>query len=264
MIRKPIVAGQFYEEDPHVLREEIKKFLSKVDVKGDSIGVISPHAGYIYSGQCAAYSFSSIKDADVYLVLGTSHSGSSSCISLDDFETPLGIVKNDNEFARKLIENGLKENKTAHSNEHSIEVQLPFLQFVKKNVSFVPAIIGDDYENVAEVIKKTIKEFGKKVVIIASGDFTHYGLNYGYFPFKDDVKENMYKLDNGAIDLIVKNDVKGFLDYCNKTGATICGKYVFACLMKILNKKGKLLKYYTSGDVSRDYSSACGYASIVF
>ncbi len=264
MIRKPIVAGQFYNDNADELRKEIKKFLDNVDLKEKSVGIISPHAGYAYSGQCAAYSFSSIEDAEIYIVLGLSHSGYGSCVSLDDFETPLGIVKNDNEFAKKLIKNGLKEDKEAHNNEHSIEVQLPFLQYVKNNPVFVPIIVTEDFEEVAEIIKKTIKEQEKKVVIIASSDFTHYGMNYGYFPFSDNVKENLYKLDKGAINFIIKNDTKEFLDYVKKTGATICGKYPIACLMKILNKKGKLLKYYTSGDISGDYSSAVGYASIVF
>jgi len=264
MIRKPIVAGQFYNDDAEELKKEIKKYLDNVSYKGKHTAVISPHAGYIYSGQCAAYSFSSIEDADIYIILGVNHSGSFSCVSLDDFETPIGIVKNDIDFTRKLIENGLKENMEAHNNEHSIEVQLPFLQVAKKDFKFVPVIVSEDYEKVSEILKKTIKESNKKVAIIASGDFTHYGLNYGYFPFADNVKENMYKLDKGAINFIVKNDVKGFIDYIKKTGATICGRNTIACLMNIINKKGKLLKYYTSGDISGDYNSVCGYASIAF
>lgn len=265
MIRKPIVSGQFYEDNPEELRETIKKFIDNINIRKEKYtGAISPHAGYLYSGQCAAYSYSLIDDADVYVIIGLNHSGYGSCVSLDDFETPLGIARNDNELGKKLVENGIKEDKKAHSREHSIEVQLPFLQYVKRNPVFVPVIVSEDYERIAEIIKKTIKETGKKAAIIASSDFTHYGMNYGYFPFHNKVKENMYKLDMDAINFILNNDVKGFLDYCDKTGATICGKYPIACLMSILNKKGKLLKYYTSGDIINDYNSAVGYAAIVF
>lgn len=266
MIRKPIVAGQFYSDNAEELREEIKKYIDNAKSEKNIIGAISPHAGYTFSGQCAAYVYKSIKDseADLFIILGLSHSGYESCVSLDDFETPFGIVKNDNEFTRILIKNGLKEDKKAHNNEHSIEVQLPFLQFVKENAKFVPVIVSEDYERVTDVIKKTIKETGKKVIIIASSDFTHYGMNYDYFPFSKNVKENMYKLDKGAIDKIINNDLNGFIDYTERTGATICGRYPIACLMRILNKKGKLLKYYTSGDIINDYNSAVGYAAIVF
>jgi len=266
MIRKPIVSGQFYNDDAKELKKEIKKYMDTVKPEKKAAAAISPHAGYYFSGQCAAYSYKSVKDSDaeLFIVLGLSHSGYESCVSLDDFETPLGIVKNDNEFAKLLIKNGLKEDKKAHNCEHSIEVQLPFLQYVKENLKFVPVIVSEDYENVAKIIIKTIKESGRKVIIIASSDFTHYGYNYGFIPFSDNIKENMYKLDKGAIDKIINNDLKGFLDYTERTGATICGKYPIACLMKILNKKGKLLKYYTSGDIINDYSSAVGYAAIVF
>jgi len=264
MIRKPIVAGQFYEENADKLKEEIKRFLDYVKKEKNAIGAISPHAGYSFSGRCAAYAYTSIDDAELYIILGFSHSGFPASISLDDFETPLGIVKNDNEFGKRLIENGLKEDKKSHNNEHSIEVQLPFLQYVKKDIKFIPVFVDENYEKIADIIKKTIKETNKKVVIIASSDFTHYGFNYGYFPFYVNVKENMHNLDKGAIRLIEDNNIKGFLDYCERTNATICGKYPIACLMKILNKKGKLLKYYTSGDITGDYSSAVGYAAIVF
>src|SRR3990167_8348978 len=126
MIRKPIVAGQFYEENADKLKEEIKRFLDYVKKEKNAIGIITPHAGYSFSGRCAAYAYNSIDDTELYIILGFSHSGFPASISLDDFETPLGIVKNDNEFGKRLIENGLKEDKKSHNNEHSIEVQEEF------------------------------------------------------------------------------------------------------------------------------------------
>jgi MEMO1 family protein len=159
-----------------------------------------------------------------------------------------------------------------NSSEHSIEVQLPFLQFINKDrldkIKIAPIIISNDLdpEKIAEYIFKAIKETKKKVVIIASSDFTHYGLNYGYLPFREDVKENLYQLDRGAIDLIKSFQTDKFLDYIAETRATICGKYPISVLLELSKKlgakKATLLNYYTSGDIINDYTNAVGYASI--
>src|SRR3989338_8466292 len=142
MPRKPIVAGMFYASDFDELSNQINdSFHSKfgpgalpIKKRGkDIFGIIAPHAGYQFSGQGAAWAYKEIaesKFADVYIMLGLSHSGFPSCVSLEDWETPFGIVKVDEEFTRVLMANsGLKQNERAHSGEHSIEVQLPFLQF---------------------------------------------------------------------------------------------------------------------------------------
>jgi AmmeMemoRadiSam system protein B len=283
MARKPVVAGMFYESEEEALKEQIKGcFLSNFgpgklpEGKKEKtiLGAIAPHAGYIYSGACAAHSYKEIaesKSPDLFILLGLSHSGYRSCISLEDWETPLGIVKNDNDFGKALMENtGLKQNEAAHRQEHSIEVQLPFLQFINKNdIKIVPIIASPDvpYDELAKNIAKTIKQTNKKTCIIASSDFTHYGINYGYFPFQNKVKDNLNALDNESIENIKELKALKFLDYTEKTGATICGKYPIAVMMETCRllggKKAKLLKYYTSGDVVNDYSSAVGYASII-
>lgn len=286
-MRQPIVAGQFYESDKKKLENQIKEsFLhdfgpKKIPNATQSkriIGAISPHAGYFFSGAGAAFSFKEIGESkipDTYIMLGLSHQGYRSCVSLEDWETPLGIVKVDKEFCEKVIKNSsLKVNEAAHRQEHSIEVQLPFLQFIaqehKNNLKIAPIIVSPDIScaNFARFIKKTIDETDRKACIIASSDFTHYGINYGFIPFSNNIKEKMHALDKKAIDLIIKMDASGFLDYTEETGATICGKYPIAVLIELCKllgaKKGKLLKYYTSGDILGDYSNAVGYASIVF
>jgi AmmeMemoRadiSam system protein B len=176
----------------------------------------------------------------------------------------LGVAEIDKEFGRLLVKNGLEHNETAHEGEHSIEVQIPFLQYVFEHFKFVPIIISD-YAAV-DIIKKTVEQAGKKIMFIASSDFTHYGRDYGYVPFKTDIKNNMHKLDAGAIEQIKKIDSKGFLNYVNKTNATICGKMPIAAMLScIKSKQAELLKYYTSADISgSDYSTAVGYASIRF
>lgn len=283
MIRKPVVAGMFYESDKELLKKQIEGcFYSRFgpgDLPKDKpdkqiLGIISPHAGYIYSGMCAAHGYKELAECrkpDVFILLGLSHQGYGSCVSLEDWETPLGIAKNDKEFGKELMTNtGLKQDENAHSQEHSIEVQIPFLQYIfKENLKILPIIISKDrnYEQLAKQIVRTIKDSKKEVCIIASSDFTHYGINYGYVPFRDNVKRNIYDLDNNAIKQIKSMDAYKFLNYADETGATICGKYPVALLIelcRLMNKgKVKLLKYYTSADIINDYSSAVGYASII-
>ena len=285
MPRKPIVAGMFYPDNFDELSNQINdSFHSKfgpgaLPIKKrtkELIGIIAPHAGYQVSGPGAAWAYKEIAEsrfADVYIIIGLSHSGFPSCISLEDWETPLGTVKTDQEFQRVLMANSrLKQNEEAHANEHSIEVQLPFLQFANKDylkqLKIAPIIISEDknYEEIAEAIVKTIEQTRKKAIIIASSDFTHYGINYGFFPFKEKVKENMHELDKGAIEHIQNLNSKEFLRYIDETGATICGRMPIAAIIascKLLGaKKAKLLHYYTSGDITGDYSSAVGYGAI--
>jgi MEMO1 family protein len=284
MVRQPIVAGQFYEADVKDLEKQIKQsFLHEFGPRklpeGSHnkriIGAVCPHAGYFFSGAGAAFSFKEIGESplpDTFIMLGLSHQGYRSCVSLDDWKTPLGLIKNDKEFGERLVKNpSLKVSESSHSQEHSIEVQLPFLQCIckKQKVKIVPIIVSPDisYFEIASAVKKTIDELKRKVCVIASSDFTHYGINYGYMPFSKNIKENMYALDAKAIDFIIKMDASGFLEYTEETGATICGKYPIAVLIELCKllgvKKGKLLKYYTSGDILGDYSNAVGYASIV-
>ena len=284
MARKSVAAGMFYEAEKEALTEQIKGcFLSEFGPgklpearKGrDILGVIAPHAGYGFSGPCAAYAYKEIvenKLPETFIILGLSHSGYGSCISLRDWGTPLGVVKNDRNFGESIMRNtALKQNEEAHAQEHSIEVQLPFLQYISKEseIKIVPIIVSSDvpYDELAKNIVKTIKEENKKICIIASSDFTHYGVNYGYFPFQTDVKDNLYDLDNKAIKHIKNLDAYRFLEYTEQTGATVCGKYPIAVMVEVCSQLGrkhaKLLKYYTSGDVMGDYSSAVGYGSII-
>jgi AmmeMemoRadiSam system protein B len=242
--------------------------------KGKIKAVIVPHAGYVYSGACAAWAYKEIAEAelpDVFLILGTGHSTPLTCISKDDFETPFGIVKNDTKLAALLEKKGIKDYKTSHNEEHSIEVQLPFLQFAckqnMKDIKFVPIAIGqEDPEMIADNIRDALKDYDGKVTIIISSDFTHYGTNYGYVPFVYNVKDELYNLDKKAIKFILDMDPEGFIKYCDDTGATICGRNAIAVMLMLLENKGlkaSLLQYYTSGDIVGDYSNAVGYASIV-
>lgn len=284
MARKPIAAGSFYEGSFDALDKQINSCFKSKFGPGDLpvskrekniLGIISPHAGYQFSGMGAAWAYKEIAESkfpDLFILLGLSHSGFGNCVSLEDWETPFGTATNDKEFGKRLIQNSsLKQDEPAHSDEHSIEVQLPFLQFANKDclrlLRIVPVIVSSGYEEIANAIVKTINDSSKKAVIIASSDFTHYGLNYGFFPFSGNIKENLYKLDNDAIEHIKKLNAYRFLSYADETRATICGKMPIAAAIeacKLLGaKKARLLRYYTSGDVTGDYSSAVGYGAMV-
>ena len=282
MIRKSQFAGMFYPTDFQKLESQIKdcfthKFgpgeLPISKRQGELKAVILPHAGYIYSGPCAAWGYKEIAESelpDVFIVIGTGHSTPLTCLSTDDFETPFGIIKNDNVLTGLLEKQGIKDYKTAHAEEHSIEAQLPFLQFAcrekMKEIKFVPVVIGqEDPGMIADKISCALKEYGKKIMLIVSSDFTHYGENFGYVPFVYNVKEEMYNLDKKAIKFILDMDTDGFIKECDDTGATICGRNAIAVMLKLFEDKGykaSLLQYYTSGDIVDDYSSAVGYATI--
>jgi len=286
-MRKPIVSGIFYPSDFNSLDKSIiesfegpfgpgclpeKKREKKV------IGIISPHAGYIYSGGCAAWGFKELAESpfkDTYIVLGNDHQGNlKNAVSTKDWNTPFGIIKNDIIFSKSIIDNNIfYEDNTAHEVEHSIEVQLPFLQHINKKhlkeLKIVPIIISTkNYKDIAERIFKIISLSKKNVSIICSSDFTHHGNNYGYAPFKENIKENMSALDNTAIKLITSLDSKKFEEFIKETNATICGEKgikVMIELCKLLGaKKARLLRYYTSADITNDYKNTVGYASIVF
>ncbi len=293
MVRKAVVAGQFYKGGKEELIAQIKGcFLSDYGPgklpegfkEERTIAVIAPHAGYMFSGMAAAWSYreiSEFSDAESYIIIGPNHTGMGrTSVYIDDFETPLGVMEVDRELAREVVkETGIINNSRAHMFEHSVEVQLPFLQFIHKedNIRFVPLIISSplNLKEIGEGIARAIKKTGRKTLIIVSSDFTHYGVNYGYFPFGfgEDAVEKVKQGDMEAIEIIRNIDPEGFLKHIERTGKTICGYLPITVLLyylKYLFKsegKGidvKLLKYYSSGDIINDYSSSVSYASLAF
>jgi len=280
---KPIVAGQFYAATFSELNKQIEECFNSKFGPGalplkrkekEILGVIVPHAGYMFSGPCAAWAYKEIAEsrfAERYIILGPDHNGicSNLTTSLEDWETPFGIVKCDKSFIIELLEK-CEDIKKGVIMEHSIEVQLPFLQYVckdrLKDLKIVPIVVPRRYN--FKKIAERIVEIDKDVCIIISSDFTHYGPQYLYTPFTIDVKNKMYKLDGGAIELIKKLDPDRFLEYVDRKRATICGANPIAFGMEIINllgvKRCELLRYYTSGDIIGDYTNAVGYAAMKF
>jgi hypothetical protein len=286
MIRKAVFAGQFYEKNEQALDKQITECfegkngpcalpLSKRT--GIIQAIIAPHAGYSYSGQCAAWAYKEIAEtefADLYIILGPNHSTNENALSIQGYETPYGLARVDQEFVNALLEKNseLKINEVAHETEHSIEVQIPFLQFATKDkmheLKIVPILLGTiDYNKLGLDIKELILESGKKVVIIVSSDFTHYGRNYHYIPFSTDIKKNIYEQDMRGIELIKNLDADGFMGYIDETMGTICGAFPIATLLKsIKSDKIELLQYYTSADLEEEqtYKNSVSYTAMVF
>lgn len=286
MIREPAVAGTFYPDSPEELKAQIKKCIKegpgdKLEAK-DIHGIISPHAGYSYSGIGAAYAHKALADSgypETLILLGPAHMVGANSIWLgSDWSTPIGKIEVNRELGREIAQNELFDiSPDPHISEHSLEVQIPFIQYFSQEYKLelpriVPILFSSDLnadlaEKFAEAIHSKIKD--KDIKILVSSDFTHYGVGYDYLPFVGtDVKDRIYDLDNEAINYIKKLDIKGFVDYVNKTQATICGAFpisvAIALAKKLGSKKAKLLKYYTSGDVSSSYSNSVSYAAIEF
>lgn len=290
-MRKEAFAGKFYPSDAKELKEMIKGLSLKANTKKipkKILAAISPHAGYEYSGKAASSVYSAIAESwkkekqvpELFIILGTNHTGYAEAdfsLSFEDFETPLGIAKNDKEFGKKLLELSsadfnIKKDEHAHIAEHSIEVQLPFLQYFFRDFKILPIMINnlspESCEALVDALFDTVEEMKMKAVLIASSDFTHFGYIYGFMPFTSDIKKNLYELDGKAIKKIIDFDTPAFVEFAEKT--TICGSAPIAVAIEYARKfdceKGFLIDYYTSADIAEEenYKNAVGYAAIVF
>jgi hypothetical protein len=265
MIRNPAVAGQFYPGSPDQLRQMIKEMVDKESAKEEVIGLVLPHAGYIYSGPVAGATLSRIRFKDTFIIIGPTHTGQGEPFSImtgGAWKTPLGEVEIDSELAQQILAASkyLREDSLAHMNEHSIEVQLPFLQYFRQESKFVPIMLGsaggDVYKEIGREIAGVIKESPKKVVIIASSDMTHY-----------ESHQSARKKDTLAIEAMLDLDEDELLKRVRELGITMCGYAPAVSLIsaaKELGAKGaELVRYQTSGETSGDYSSVVGYAGII-
>jgi MEMO1 family protein len=267
MVRNPAVAGQFYSGSKEPLAKEVRSLIKEPAKKIDAIGVLSPHAGYVYSGPVAGITLSSIEPKTHYIILGPNHTGLGSAFSMsasDSWKTPLGEVSINKALADMILKNcpDVKKDELAHIHEHSIEVQLPFLQVLQENFTFVPIVVSmaglETYRKVGEAIAKSVKDLKleKDVTIIASSDMTHY-------ESQDSAKDK----DSRAIDAILKLDEKALVERVEEFEITMCGFAPAAIMITAAKKLGaknaQLVRYQTSGDVSGDYSSVVGYAGII-
>ena len=278
-IRRPTVAGQFYEGDAEALRAQIKNcFLHELGPKKlptvnlhihprNIVGMICPHAGYMYSGPVAASAFYELAldgKPDTVVLMGPNHTGYGSALSLMSegvWRTPLGDVEIDTEMANEIThETSLIDvDELAHRYEHSIEVQLPFLQFLYGNTfKIVPiCFLMQDYDSAVEV-GRALEEVldATNTVVIASSDMTHY----------EPAKTAAAK-DQAALKAVTDMDAKRFYETVETQNITACGYAPITALITYANgvcAKAQLLNYHNSGDITGDHSSVVGYAAVSF
>jgi AmmeMemoRadiSam system protein B len=289
IIRNAVVAGQFYAGTEKVLRRQIEEcFLDTrgygtIPVRKESNvrlkGIVVPHAGFIYSGAIASHSYGRLSEqgfADTFVILGPNHTGMGSGVSVmteGAWETPLGRIPLDSPLAQKIGTGIVDRDASAHAYEHSIEVQLPFLQYIAlgQTFEFVPVcMMMQDYETVQEVgttLAMAIQKSKKNIVIIASSDFSHAGFNYHSSPPQGmRVDKYAQTQDELAIKKILGLDPGGLISTVEEHNITMCGYGPVGAMLVAAKKlgatKAELLKYGTSYEVHPD-SSCVGYGAIV-
>ena len=275
MIRQPVVAGQFYPGEKKELKNMIKscfehKFGPGTDSTESSekiFGVVCPHAGYVYSGPTACHSYKAIssQSPELAIIIGPNHFGvgKDAATMIDaQWQTPLGRVQVDSESAKQVAEISkfIEIDEYSHSQDHSLEVQVPMLQEILSNdFQILPIILRSQDMETAIDVGNAVTEIAKKknAIIVASSDFTHY-------------EENSFahQQDKALIEPILEMNVERFYQVLNERRVTACGYGAMASTMiackNLGAKKGKLLSYATSGDVSGDTESVVGYGAIKF
>jgi AmmeMemoRadiSam system protein B len=277
-VRKPVVSGLFYDSDPETLEKRIDWCYQhplgpgsrphKMGEKRNIRGIIVPHAGYQYSGPVAAHAYLELaRDGfpDTFVVIGPNHTGLGSGVSIMNsgkWETPLGLVEIDRELAQEIQKQGpiIDEEPIGHQGEHSLEVQLPFLQDINPNFRIVPiSMLMQDLETSTEVgmaISKASKILGRNIVVIASTDLTHYKPH-----------EQAQEADQKVINALEHMDEKELQKVVFENHITMCGygpvTATIVATREMGATKARILKYATSGDTSGDYSSVVGYLSSI-
>ena len=276
-VRRPAQAGAFYAGNRSQLEEQIRncflhelgpRHLPETSAKGQRriVALVSPHAGYMYSGPVAASGYDTLATdgtPDLFIILGPNHSGLGSGVSImaeGRWQTPLGESVIDSDIANLIRQHSsiVDVDDDAHAFEHSIEVQLPFLQYVyRREIRFVPiCMMMQDLRTsveVGEAIAKAIE--GRDAVIIASSDMTHY-----------EPQKSAEKKDSAVIESILKLDEKELQDVVESRNISMCGygpvSSAIRCAKILGATKANLLNYKTSGDITGDYDAVVGYASV--
>ena len=281
MLRKPAVAGTFYPDNPNDLIKTIESCfthlfgcgeipkINSFEGKDYPINVIVPHAGFQYSGPIATHSYCELAKngfPEVFIIIGPNHTGLGSEVSVfneGDWITPLGCIQVDREFANALISfsDFASADFSAHLKEHSIEVQLPFLQYFSNDFRIVPIVMGSQTiasaNDLAKAIVETAEKLNKSYCVIASTDLSHFN-----------TQERANKVDNFILEDIEDMDEFKLFEEIIQYNITMCGYGPVMTTMILSKMCGKntsrILTYKTSGDVSGDLSSVVGYASGIF
>lgn len=270
MIRKSVVSGTFYPGKTSELKKQIENFITNAKIEkkyNDILGIISPHAGYVYSGGCAAYGYKCLQEEnfDSVIIIAPSHRMGNFQFSVGAFEkysTPLGDIEVDQEKVGKLLdEEGFQFIPQAHKVEHALEVQLPFLQTIKSNINIVPILVGRQNNEVSKYLAETLhKVFSKDFTntkIVISSDLSHY--------HDSETAENM---DGKLAEYVQNNQIEKFRTAIRNHKIEACGFGGILTLMYLADKLGysniEKLNYTHSGTLTGDHSQVVGYLSTLF
>jgi len=275
MTRLPVVAGKFYEGQKGLLEQRLEDCFSKkmgpektpVGTPGENRNikaVIAPHAGYVYSGMTAAHSYLEIFEdgrPDHIIILGPNHSGQGARVAIceEEWETPLGVVKYDAQLGKAILDENefVKSDCVAHAQEHSIEVQLPFLQYIfDRPPPFVPICLKTQSYEICKSLGETFASLNEEmdILVIASSDFTHF-----------EPADTAKRKDNQAMEYLEFLDSEGFINFVREHRISICGAGPIASAVVYANEQGaeefRLLQYTNSGDVTGDKESVVAYVA---
>ncbi|MBI4838932.1 MAG: AmmeMemoRadiSam system protein B [Nitrospirae bacterium] len=264
MIRRPAVAGQFYQGSSAGLLKEVQRYIESA-AKEKVMGIISPHAGLMYSGSVAGAVYSRIEIPHTFILIGPNHTGLGKPVSImsdGEWEVPTGALKIDKELAKRIMQGSslIQEDSAAHLMEHSLEVQLPFILHFSSEVLIVPVTMMayslDVCRAVGLALADAVQDTKYSVTIVASSDMSHY-----------EPDSAARAKDKKAINEILDIDPEGLHKTVTMGNISMCGiapatAMLFA-VKKLGAKKASLVKYMTSGDAGGDYSSVVGYAGIV-
>jgi MEMO1 family protein len=276
-VKRSTLGGSWYSADPAELRQQIDRWIDESSgTQSATMAVIVPHAGYQYSGTVAAAAYRRLRDCACtrVVIMAPSHRMAFRgvvVLDADAFSTPLGLVEVDM-AAAKLADGGLvRSDSRPFADEHSLEIQLPFVQRVLPGAKVVPLLFGDmgsaDFGAFVSVLAGLADD---QTVFAVSSDFTHYGWRFGYEPFPaesaDAVRTGLRDLDMGAIRPVLEGDAQAFARYLDSTGATVCGRVPVTAFLTWAGPShhGELVAYRTSLDITGDYSHVVSYAGITF
>lgn len=265
MKREPAVAHQFYPGDPATLRHTLERLIPATTTKQKALAVVSPHAGYIYSGSVAGETFAAVEIPQDIVVIGPNHHGYGAPIALMEkgaWSMPLGEVKINTVLAQHLLaQTDLIEADTlAHRFEHSLEVQVPFLQYFRPDMTLTPMVISHlsfkTCQAVGEALAKAIRIYNKPVLIVASSDMTHY-----------ESRESATAKDSLAIQQLEALNPEGLYNTVLGKGITMCGimpaTIALVAALRLGATQARLIRYTDSGETSGDTNQVVGYAGVV-
>jgi AmmeMemoRadiSam system protein B len=265
MVRQPVVAGSFYPGNKNELIGALKTLLGEKLEKQRVLGAISPHAGYVYSGQVMGSVFSRIEVPDTVVILTPNHTGYGRPYSLwpeGSWHTPLGETAIDEELVGEILNSCdlIEKDKEAHVREHAAEVILPFLQYINPRVKIVVIVVQtsqlEDLEIIGKSIGQVLKKTSPSTLVVASSDMTHY-----------ESSESANQKDKSAIAEIVALREEGLYNVVRESNITMCGVCPVISMIVCSKERGaasaELIKYATGGDVSGDYEQVVGYAGVI-